>query len=128
MKKQKVIFWIATGLLTLQMGSSGLANLLRAEDAVRTIRLLGYPDYFPVMLGVAKLLGLVGLYQRFSGKLTEWAYAGFAFDIIAAIVSHLAVQNITPELFAGFFGLAVLFVSYFLRGKIYATAPPSVAY
>jgi hypothetical protein len=132
MKPHTILYWTATALITLQMGFSGVANLLRVDEAMRTIRLLGYPDYFPVMLGVAKILGLIALYMPYmftvparrstSGptalrrstvqRLKEWAYAGFAFDIIAAFVSHLAMHNYTPELAATVFGFAALMISY----------------
>jgi hypothetical protein len=124
-KNLRIVYLICTGLLLLQMTGSGVANLLRIDDAMRTISLLGYPPYFPIMLGVAKLLGAVVLVFVPNHTLKEWAYAGFCFDILAATISHLAVGNYSVELVAAIVGLVFLFGSYFLyRLHLRATINP----
>jgi hypothetical protein len=45
---------------------------------------LGYPSYLLAILGTAKLLGAPALLQNRFPTLREWAYAGFAFDLIGA--------------------------------------------
>ena len=58
-----------------------------------TIQGLGYPEYFLTILGVAKLLGLLALLTGASVTLKEWAYAGFTFDALGAVASHLSVGD-----------------------------------
>jgi len=44
-------------------------------------RHLGFPDYFRVELGIAKLLGAIVLLAPLATRLMEWAYAGFVFHL-----------------------------------------------
>ena len=50
---------------------------------------LGYPAYVVTLLGVWKVLGAVALTVPGFPRLKEWAYAGVAFDLSGATVSHL---------------------------------------
>ena len=106
--------WVATGLFAVMMTLSGVLYLVGPRPIVEGLRELGYPPYFIKMLGVAKLCGVAALLvPRLSG-VREWAYAGFTFDLIAAMASHLAigdVSHVPPPLFA----LSVLMTSYVLR-------------
>ncbi len=45
---------------------------------------LGYPLYVMTLLGIFKLLGVVTLLLPGLKRPTEWAYAGFTFDLIGA--------------------------------------------
>jgi hypothetical protein len=49
----------------------------------------GYPAYVVPLLGVWKVLGAVALTVPGFPRLKEWAYAGVAFDLSGATVSHL---------------------------------------
>lgn len=86
-------YWLCTLALLLPLGFGGVMDLLRPPQVLEVIRRLGYPDYFPLMLGTAKLLGLSAILCPRSGRLKEWAYAGFVFNLLAAFVSHVAVGD-----------------------------------
>jgi hypothetical protein len=58
-----------------------------------TERQLGYPAYFPVILGVWKLAGAVAVSVPRLPRLKEWAYAGAVFTYTGAAASHLAVGD-----------------------------------
>lgn len=47
-----------------------------------------YPTYLVIPLAVAKVLGIIMILWRKSTWLTEWAYAGFFFDILLAFFAH----------------------------------------
>ncbi|GAB2806339.1 hypothetical protein GCM10027043_01390 [Ferruginibacter profundus] len=50
---------------------------------------LGFPGYFRVELGAAKILGaLVLIIPQVPVKIKEWAYAGFGITFISAAIAH----------------------------------------
>ena len=49
---------------------------------------MGYPQQLRVLLGVGKLAGAIVLLLPRLPTLKEWAYAGFTFMWIAAVVAH----------------------------------------
>lgn len=114
-RKRIVGYWILTALICLPMAMGGVMDTLQTEEALEITRRLGYPDYFLVMLGVAKLLGVAAVLAPGLRRIKEWAYAGFAFDLVAAIVSHAAVGDpiVDSAMPAGLF--LVLAGSYILR-------------
>jgi hypothetical protein len=74
------------------MTMSALLYLAAVPPAVAELHRMGYPDYFRVGLGAAKLLGVAAiLFLRSGSTLREWAFAGFTFDLIAGAISHRAV-------------------------------------
>lgn len=86
-KLQSYLYWTTTLLFAFLSFFGGVTELLHTEQAQEGIRALGYPLYFLTILGTAKILGALALvYTRWS-TLTEWAYAGFTFDILGASAS-----------------------------------------
>ena len=71
-----------------------------------------FPTYIVIPLAVAKILGIIMIVWRKSQWLTEWAYAGFFFDLILATWAHHNAGHgvIGYSLYA----LIALFPSYFL--------------
>jgi DoxX-like family len=84
-------FWISTALFALQMGFTAYAQL-RLPQVAAEFAHLGFPDYFRIGLTWAKFAGLAALLiPAVPGRVKEWAYAGFAFTLVWAVVAHLAV-------------------------------------
>lgn len=118
MKKQKLLFWISTGLIALFEGVMP-ALTSQTELAKEGITHLGYPLYFGNALVIFKVLGVLALIiPAIPKRIKEWAYAGFAFDFIFAAISHGAVDGINGNTFFPFIVLAVLAVSYVSYHKI----------
>jgi hypothetical protein len=92
MNKNRIAFWILTGLFCAQIGFTAYAQLTLPQvgDAFRH---LGFPDYFRVELSWAKLVGVALLLAPVPARVKEWAYAGFAFDLASAVIAHLAVGD-----------------------------------
>lgn len=86
-------YWAATGVVLLVMGGGGVVDVLRTESTRATIRHLGFPDWFPLLLGSAKLLGTLALAAPGLARLKEWAYAGFTINLVSAAVAHIAVGD-----------------------------------
>jgi len=105
---------LTTGALAIVMAASGIAFLIGPPAVVEALRQLGYPTYFRLLLGSAKLLGAGALLG--SGRsLREWAYAGFTFVLLAAIASHLLAGGAVTDAVPAAFLLVLLAVSYRLR-------------
>ncbi|UBM59991.1 DoxX family protein [Marinilongibacter aquaticus] len=118
MKKDKIIFWIATTIIALFEGLMP-ALTSQTELAKEGIRHLGYPDYFGNALVIFKILGvLVLIIPPVPKRVKEWAYAGFTFDFIFAMISHGAVDGINGQTFFPLFVLGILAVSYFYYHKL----------
>lgn len=115
MKRQKLLFWITTGIIVLFEGVMPLLTF-NSELAKEGLRHLGYPAYFGYLLVVFKILGVLALaIPRVPGRMKEWAYAGFGFDFISASVSHWVVdgfgfQAVFPWLF--FILLTISYLNY----------------
>jgi len=110
---RKVIYWAVTGLLALAAVFSGV-NYLWGQQAVQGFVHLGYPQQLRVLLGIAKLLGGITLIVPGLVTLKEWAYAGFTFAWIAAVVAHYLAKDGAVAFFPVIL-LVLLFVSYFTR-------------
>lgn len=89
-KGWKVTFYISTIILSLSMLWGGFLDASQNDLAVAGITSLGYPAYFAVIIGVAKILGVIGIWQNKVRFLKSWAYAGFVFDTLGAAISTLA--------------------------------------
>ena len=112
MKKDKIIFWSATTILFLFQGVMP-AFTSQTEMAREGIRQLGYPAYFGSMLAIFKVAGAVVLmFPQFPRRIREWAYAGFAFDFIAACVSNSVVYGLGSEAVSPLIALLILGISY----------------
>ena len=97
------------------MGAGGVADIVGPEEVAKTFVHLGYPAYFAVMLGVAKLLGLAVVLAPKLPRAKEWAYAGMAIDLVAALVSHVAVDGVTTDSIPPVVFLAVVLASWHFR-------------
>ncbi len=110
MRKNKIIYWTSTGLLTALMLMSVGMYIFNHVEISNTFSRLGYPSYIIYPLAIAKILGLTAIWTNKSKTLKEWAYAGFFFDFVLAFFAHLMVgESIVIALIA----LLLLGISYF---------------
>jgi hypothetical protein len=93
MKKNQIIYWATTGLFCLMMAFSASQYFMNPEMA-EGFKKIGFPDFFRIELGVAKLLGVLALLiPMVPNKIKEWAYAGFGIVLISAAVAHISVPD-----------------------------------
>ncbi|MGI9551451.1 MAG: DoxX family protein [Aurantibacter sp.] len=116
MKLQRIVYWVATGILTAIMLYSVQMYFLNYEDVQGYFEALHYPKYLVYPLAIAKILGLVAIWGNFLKWLKEWAYAGFFFDICLAFAAHIVAKDgghVVPII-----AFIALMISYFLGKKV----------
>ena len=118
MKKNTIIYWISTGLLSVMMLFSAY-NYITNPQMLEAFKHLGFPDYFRQELAVAKVIGaIVQILPQVPIKIKDWAYAGFGITFISAAVAHFSLGDPASVAAAPIVFLVVLVVSYvFLHRK-----------
>jgi len=110
MKKDTIIYWVSTGIFSAMMLMSAFMYFTDPK-MVEGFKMMGFPDYFRVELGTAKLLGaLTLLIPQIPLRVKEWAYAGFGINMIAAAITHLSMGD-TAGITMPLVLLAILVVS-----------------
>jgi DoxX-like family len=112
-KSTTILFWIFTALFCLEMTFTAYYELL-PQGAQAFARLNFSSVYFRYELSLAKLIGVVVLLlPMVPARLKEWAYAGFAINLVSAIIAHTAISD-RPQAFIPSTLTSVLFaISYF---------------
>jgi uncharacterized membrane protein YphA (DoxX/SURF4 family) len=118
MKKINIIYWIFTGLLLLLMLSSGIQNLLSTQPSIELIsKQLHYPEYFIPFIGLAKTLGAIAILIPGFPRVKEWVYAGFTYDLTAAVYSAIAIGEPVSKWWPMVFFFVLLAGSYIYHHK-----------
>ena len=99
MKKINILYWIFTGLFGAFMISTSIPNIISEKESVAFINgLLGFPEYMIPFLGVAKILGVIGILIPGFPRIKEWAYAGLFFDLAGATYAVICVGGFKPDM------------------------------
>ena len=121
MKRNKVIYWASTLLFSGLMAFSAINYFINSDMAKAFIH-LGFPDYFRVELGIAKIIGALLLaFPRAPKIAKEWSYAGFTITLISASFAHFSVGDPATQIVAPLIILALLIVSYYFNKKTAST-------
>jgi hypothetical protein len=112
MRNRETIEKSSTWLVVAMMIASGGVNIAGIKPPFAAAETLGYPGYVPVMLGVAKLLGVLTFLTPRMPTLREWAYAGFTFELLGAACSHLIKGTGALHIAAPLIDLAIVMTSY----------------
>ncbi|MEP6681624.1 MAG: DoxX family protein [Parafilimonas sp.] len=115
-KRNHIIYWIATGLLSFGMLASGLQQIFHAQAMINLVVPLGYPLYFLYILGVWKVLGVTAILLPGFKLVKEWAYAGLFFVMTGALISHLASgDDSLKEIIGPFMQTIFIILSWYFR-------------
>lgn len=120
MKRDKILYWITTGLVSLSFLMASMMYLTKSPELMASFASTGLPEYFVMILGTAKLLGGLAVLNPWSAKLREWSYAGFTFVLIGATWVHIATG--TPFI-APVINLLLVGLSYFFHQRVKAWRP-----
>ena len=112
MNAKKITYWLTTGLVAIGMLASFFNYMFNPAIKIGYAH-IGFPDWFRVELGVAKLLGAIALIvSKIPGRIKEWAYFGFFVNFFSAILAHYAVNDPVVNLIAPGVMLVLLIISY----------------
>jgi hypothetical protein len=116
MEKRKLIwYWIITVILSFCIFSGGLAQAMQVKGVVAGFKPLGYPNYFISIIGVWKVLGVIAILIPKFKLLKEWAYAGLFFTMSGAVISHIASNDVHPQIIAPVLFAVFTVLSWYLR-------------
>lgn len=115
MKTKTIIYWAATVLLCALMTYSASMYFMNTEMIQSYFESHGYPAYIVIPLAIAKILGILMLLTRKVRWLTDWAYAGFFFDLVLAGALHYVHQE---DVIPAIVGIVLVFVSFFLGNQV----------
>lgn len=124
MKTYKIIFWTASIIIFILEAVMPLSTLIFVPKYFNAgTKPLGYPDYFAYSLIIFKTLGAsVILLPKIPSQLKEWAYAGLMFNLVFAVISHLAVDQNISYVLSPVAVAAILVLSYISYHKLTTTA------
>src|SRR5579859_7585202 len=112
MKKDKIIYWATTGIISSVMLLSAYYFCF-SEEAKGAFVHLGFPNYFRIELTVAKTLGgLALLIPAVPTRIKEFAYFGIAITIASAIIAHAASGDGISHIIDPMIIFGILVVSY----------------
>jgi hypothetical protein len=118
----KYVYWGTTSLLAFFMTASSVWYFVGTEPAASFER-LGFPDYFRIQLGIAKMAGSVALVSPVPRAVKEWTYAGFTISFVSAIIAHIAVGDPLSDVAAPVIAFALLVASYVTYHRYYRRTP-----
>ena len=124
MKSLKITYWITTGLIVLAMLMSVYNYFFNPALKVGYAH-IGFPDWFRVELGFAKLLGALALgIPLVPARVKEWAYVCFFINFFSAFFAHYMVGDPAATLVAPVVLLLLLVLSYITFHKVMIIQAP----
>ena len=107
-----MLYWVSTAVLCGIFLYSAFMYVTNTDMIKGFFESFNYPTYIVIPLAILKISGVVMLLWRPNKWLTEWAYAGFFFDLVLATAAHYYAG----DSIVGFssYGLIAIFPSYFL--------------
>jgi len=117
MKRDRIIYWIVTGLLSLSLILAGYMYLT-SPLMVAGFRHFGFPAFFRKELGVAKIIGaFILIIPGIPIRIKEWVYVATAIVFISAFIAHTSVDGITTTL-SPLISFAIWAVSFVFFNRI----------
>ncbi len=112
MKKNKIVYWASTGLFSTFLFLTGISYFTDPKF-VGIYEHLGFPQYFRVELGIAKIIGvLLLLIPIVPSTIKEWVYAGFGITLFSGVIAHSQSGDSFGYIINVLFWLIILIISY----------------
>ncbi len=117
-KSARIGYWISLILFCLMMLMDGVSGVMRVEGGQEAMKQLSYPVYLMVIVGAAKILGVIALLQNRFKTLKEWAFAGFAIQFVGASASWGFSHGPVAFVLLPLIMLGVMFIPYYFWKKL----------
>ena len=117
MNTTRIAYFATTALLALGTLPGAVMDLIQPDVAVQMAAKMAIPLHLLTLIGIWKLLGVVGILQTRSERVREWAYAGFFFDFTGAIWLHSFPGDYVDAVPAAAF-LLLLVINYILWARV----------
>jgi hypothetical protein len=118
MKKEKIIFWITTGLLGLFILPG--AFFMNSEMAIQGAQHLGVPEWLRWEVSIGTLLaGLILVIPKLPRRLKEWNYVALGIVYVSALIAHLTVDGFVFASFMPVITFGLLVTSYVYYHKLH---------
>ena len=118
MKAQKIIYWIATALLSALFLYSAFTYLTDTAVIRGNYQDYEYPSYLVIPMAIAKIVAIIVILLRKPKWVMEWAYAGLFFDMALASLVHYNASD--PGITLPLVGIILLLISYFFGKTVRA--------
>ena len=120
MKKNKIIYWIATGILGAIMLFSAF-GYLTSEHMKAAFVHLGFSGYFRIELAIARIIGVfVLLIPSIPKEIKDMANVGFAITFISGFIAHTSSGDPLSVAIMPLVFFVILIVSYIYSKKYHA--------
>ena len=117
-KKDKIIYWVATGILALFI-LSGIF-FINSPIAIEGTKHLGLPEWFRWEVSIGNIIGgLILILPMIGCRVKEWGYVALGIVYVSALIAHLSVDGFIPMSFMPLVTFALLLVSYLYYHKIH---------
>jgi len=117
MKKNKIIYWINTSLLSVLLLFSAGMYIFKNEMIQQAFTSFGYPTYLIYPLVFLKIAAVIVLLTQRRSFLKNLAYAGLFFEFILAFFAHIMVKD--GEQMTALIAFALLIASYVYSNKVF---------
>lgn len=84
-KKLSILYWVFTVVAVLILGTAGVISLFRIDGVPKVIGGAWISGLLMTFLGLTNLLAVAAVILPVPNTIRECAYAGFTFDLVAAI-------------------------------------------
>ncbi|UTW56562.1 DoxX family protein [Kordiimonas sp. SCSIO 12610] len=112
---EKIIYWIATGLMAALMLLAIIQYHLNYEVMSGFFKAFGYPTYIVYPLAYLKLIALIAILSNRYRNLKDIAYGAYYINMIAATKAHLLAGD---DPIHAYVGLVAIPVSYILSNRV----------
>lgn len=123
---RNIAYWVTTVLTAASFCSGGIIYLSGSPEVAAGMQQLGFPPYFPMILGPWKLLGGIVILLPRLALLKEWAYAGMLFNLTAASAANAFAGNAVWHIITPLVVLLLVAVSWALRPESKRLAGTSI--
>lgn len=117
MKTNKIIYWIATGLLSGLLLMSAWMYVFKNEMISQAFTGFGYPTYLIYPLVVLKVSAVIVLLTQKQNFIKYLAYAGLFFEFILAFFAHIMTKD--GEQITSVIAMLLLVTSYIYSNKVF---------